>query len=228
MIHELLECNYRVAGLIKLQTKSVFALQGPRHTHASCATENIITRRARQVTKLMQIRRAKICIQRREIYCALGTESAFLSDAFLSPLCTKIFGRTACMHIRVRRAARAAWLAGIVFYFREIYVTSTNRCFSLARWNKVLSRYISPQLKLHCVVCCCCCRRAAVIIYTRGVWRWRKCSALLLTIILRSAPRYFSHAPPHAATAIKADSQKRAFHGHKLISLHLLKKIVAK
>jgi hypothetical protein len=184
------ECNYRVTALIKSHTQSVFALQGPRHTHASCA-ENIIARRgARQVTKLMQIRGPKICIQRREIYRALGS---FLSDAFLSPLCTKIFGRTACMHTRSQS------LVGIVFYFREIYVTSTNRCFSLARWNKVLSRYISPQLKLHCVVCCCCCccrRRAAVIIYTRGVWRWRKCSALLLTIILRLDIFHMHHHTP--------------------------------
>jgi hypothetical protein len=178
----------------------VFALQGPRHTHASCARENIYncTTRTPGDKTYANPRRPKICIQRREIYCALGTQSVFLSDAFLSPLCTKIFGRTACMHIRVRRAARAAWLAGIVFYFREIYVTSTNRCFSLARWNKVLSRYISPQLKLHCVVCCCCCcRRAAVIIYTRGVWRWRKCSALLLTIILRALRLDIFHMHHH-------------------------------
>lgn len=147
----------------------------------------------------------------------------FLSDAFLSALCTKIFGRTAaCMSY----AFAERWLmAGIVFYFREIYVTSTNRCFSLARWNKVLSRYISPQLKLHCVVCCCCCRRrrAAVIIYTRGVWRWRKCSALLLTIILRSAPRYFSHAPAHAATESHKSGQpeKREPFMATNFSLHL-------
>jgi hypothetical protein len=89
------------------------------------------------------------------------------------------------------REKHSVELCVCVFYFREIYVTSTNRCFSLARWNKVLSRYISPQLKLHCVVCCCCNN-----LY-RGVWRWRKCSALLLTIILLLLGN-FSHAPTRA------------------------------
>jgi len=201
MIYELLECNYRVTCLIKLEAKSVFALQGPRHTCILRPRKYIIARRARQVTKLMQIRVGQ------NLHPAAGNllrprdGKRFPFWRIFEPsLHQNFWANRVCMHIRgrVRRAARAAWLAGIVFYFREIYVTSTNRCFSLARWNKVLSRYISPQLKLHCVVCCCCCcRRAAVIIYTRGVWRWRKCSALLLTIILRALRLDIFHMHHH-------------------------------